>query len=287
MIRRALVLTAALAALAAPGAVRAAWPDAWHWTLEAAPSVFSPRMHGMDNALAYEGLNVLDRAWRDSGASAGAKVPTDFAKIEWGFGGQISVAYEFNEDLRGGVFLGMNGVWKQDYRIGVVDTSTAIFQITATVTGTVTSSTTYRVDEKVSLPLLTIGVFLHKVFRYEEEPNLRTYLGGWGAYGSLIGATISGSFTRAGTDPPVSFSTDLTAKGWSAGGMAGVEYAVARTVSIFGETGYNWCIIPKVQWLGNQGGAGRLATSANKPISLDYTGIYIRAGVKVALAGPS
>jgi hypothetical protein len=102
-----------------------------------------------------------------------------------------------------------------------------------------------------------------------------------------MGAKISGSFTRNGSDTPLSFSTDLTAEGWSAGGVGGVEYAVAPTVCIFGETGFNWCVIPKVQYLGNQGGAGRLATSQNKALTLDYSGIFIRAGVKIALAGPS
>lgn len=278
--RRPALLLAVLGALLS-AAARADYPDAWKWTLEVAPSSFAPRMHGMNNALTYEGLNVLDRGWHDAGSTLDAKVPMGFAKIEWGFGGQVSIGYEFNEDMRGGVLIGMSGVWKTDRHAMI--TNTATYQIAATVM--MTSSTSYSMEEKVSLPLLTLGVFLHKVFRYEEEPALRIYLGGWAAYGTLTGATISGSFTRIGSGDPRSFSTDLTGQGWGAGGVVGIEYAVSPVVAIFGESGYGWMYIPKVQYLGNYGGAGPLTTSNNKPINLDYTGVSIRLGVKIALAG--
>lgn len=267
-----------MAALA--GAGHADYPDQWGWTIEAAPSLFAPRMHGLDNALVYEGLNVLDRAWVAAGTSNGQKVPTGFAKIEWGVGGRIAISREFNEDLRGGILVGFNGVWKSDRRPAIVDTSSYTIGTT-----TYTSTTTYSLEESVSLPFVTIGVFLHKVFRYEDEPALRTYIGGWGAYGGLVGASISGTFRRLSDGVGRSFSTDLTAEGWSAGGLGGVEYAIRPNLAVFGETGFEWCVIPKVQWLGDQGGGGRLATSDNKPVSLDFSGFYLKIGVKVALSG--
>ena len=283
MSRRALTLAACLAWALGPAApAGAVYPDAWQWTLEAAPSVFSPRMHGMDNALVYEGINVLDLAWRSLPAAANTGISHGYSKIEWGYGGQIGIAHEFNEDLRGGLFLGLTGVWKSEPRQGLTDSSSW------TISGSAfTSSTTYRMDVSIALPLVTIGVYLHKVFRYEEEPNLRTYIGGWGAYGSLVGGDITAKFTRAGSNSPVSFSADLTAQGYNAGGLAGIEYAVARTVAIYGETGFQWCIIPKVQWLNSQLGSGRLGNSTSKPLNLDYSGFFIRAGVKVALGGSS
>ena len=39
---------------------------------------------------------------------------------------------------------------------------------------------TWTVTERFSFPVGKLGVFLHKVFTFEEEPDLRLFLGGFG-----------------------------------------------------------------------------------------------------------
>jgi len=281
--RRHFVVVMTFALVSAANRAGAEYPDAWRWTLSVGPSAFAPRMHNLDRAMTTGGIVVLDRDWREAGAGGGDRVTTGFAKVEWGFGGQVTIGYEFNEDMRGGVMVGVDNIYKKDSNPAITATSTYM----ATATVMITTSTTYSVSARTSLPLVSIGVFLHKVFRYDEEPALRTYIGGWGAYGALTGASIATRFQIAGATTSRAFTTSLTAQGWAAGGLGGIEYMISPTVALFGESGFTYCVIPNIQWLGRTGGGGRLTDSNGRPIELDFSGFYIRIGVKLALASPS
>jgi hypothetical protein len=258
-------------------------PALWRWSLSLGPSVFAPRFHGLNNALMFDGVDFINKAYQASGA-----LPVNvvgFHRINWGYGGQIELGYQLNDDLRGGIRLGLEDVPTSD-SLAFTDVSPA------SGTSFLGSATTYTVSEKFSLPAVTIGVFLHKVFTFDEEPDLRLYLGGSGFVTTMVGAALSGHIAYVPGGQPngarntldIPYSANLDGQGWGAGGAVGGEFLMTPWLALFLEAGFDWMMIENVEKSGHIGSqevsAGRLITKAGNPILLDFSATYIRLGIK-------
>lgn len=270
----AFLLVALLAGAVTPSRA-AEEPDLWRYSLSLGPTLTSPRMHGLNNALQFDGFDAVDKAWVHDGASRFISAH-GWRATDFGYGGQAQLGYQVNEDLRAALQVGLVWVGQKDVA-GLTDPTTAF-------------STTYIATEAISLPLLQVGFAIQKIFTFEEEPSLHLYLGGWGTYGRLVGATLKGDFTSLPPSPltgnVTDFQYDLRGDGWGAGGLAGFEYLLSGDTALYGETGYENFDIPSIERQGKIFGylaqnAGRLTTSAAKPIDLDFSGVFFRVGVKV------
>lgn len=114
--RKALPALALALALLASGATASEDEIAGRWTISLAPSVFAPRMNGLNNALASDGINVIQAGVSILGLT---REVTGFKPIQWGFGGQLEMHYQINDDIRGGLRFGAVDVRTSD-RLPVV-----------------------------------------------------------------------------------------------------------------------------------------------------------------------
>lgn len=296
-------LAAALTLLlcGAPAGVQA-FDDAiaGRWTISLAPSVFAPRMNGLNNALATDGVNLIQAGAANVGLT---RQITGYRPLQWGYGGQIDLQYQMNDDIRGGLRFGLADTLTSDRLAISQDTN-----FTASCTGCPVPPAIrnfYDVSEKMNLPLVMIGLSIQKVFLFEEEPNLSLYLGGSGMYTTLMGAAIHGvarHFNFGNPDPPDDespYKGYLTGQGWGFGGTAGGEYILTGPLSLFLESGFDLLHVPNVQAslrvgpVSTQPGTGstsstfgRLKTVLGKPIELDFSGVFIRLGVRWNLTTP-
>lgn len=251
----------------------------WRYTFTFAPSFLAPRLDAFNAALATEGLNLIDAAYIVSAQRIGEPAPTSFGyrfpQIRYAYGASAGILYDLNEELRGGLSINVDA--------GTSDATVAMSH----------SGTNYLVSQKTSLPLVSISVSLHKVFRFEEDPRLQLYLGGWGSLGNLFGH-MEGSVQPldAGLNPvdSVSYSANLDAMGWGAGGVAGVEFKLKPRYMLFAEGGFGYFLLENVDLRSDMVIPGYalentvpLENSAGRPIDLDFTGVFLRLGVRAAL----
>ncbi len=254
---------------------------AWRYTFSFAPSFLAPRLDAFNAALSTQGLNLIDAAYTYSAQRIGEPAPTNFGysfpQIRYAYGASAGVLYELNEDLRGGLSINVD--------TGSADATVAMSH----------SGTNYLVSQKTSLPLVSISVSLHKMFRFEEDPRLQLYLGGWGSLGNLFGK-LSG--TVQPLDPAlnpvdsVSYSAKIDSMGWGAGGVGGVEFKLRSRYILFAEGGFGYFLLENVDLRSDMTIPGAalentvpLENSAGQPIDLDFTGVFLRLGVRAAL-GP-
>ncbi len=245
------------------------------WTVLLAPSGFAPRLHGLDSALQYNGIGVIE-SWLDEVTGDRGDEPRGIGRIYWGFGGRVAVGYQINEDIRAGVLAAFDGVWQSGSRPDLER-----FEAIAPGSTTYLHSGTWTVTEKLTLPVGKIGVFLHKVFTFEEEPDLRLFLGGFGELGTLIGGRLKMDVIRTDTDPvqhsPATL--DVTGQGYGGGGTVGLELALAAHTSLLAEAGYEAFRIPRPQVEGTLVGyTTNLQDGGGRDISLDFSGWYLKIG---------
>jgi hypothetical protein len=269
-------------ALALASAAAAETSPAWRWAGSIGASALVPRLHGLDNALQGEGVNLLDRAFDEAGAGPSAR-PRNLPKTQWAFGGQLTLSREFDEDLRGGLLLGFAAVHQSGEIPSVTDTTPP------SGTWYLGSSTSYAMSERLSLPLAVIGIFFHRVFRYESEPDFRLYLGGWGQYGLLLGGSLRGQVTNLATGVQSDFRYDLAGSGFGMGALGGAEFDLAPRIALYLESGFDYLVIPKVEASGVAGsstvGSGELTSGTGKRVGLDFSGFFLRLGVRGAFGG--
>ncbi len=251
-------------------------PNDWKYSFSLGPSFFAPRMNALDSALRADGVEYIERTYKTFTTNQGSNA-AGFPKTGFGFGGQIQLQYEFNEDLRGGLQISLNAL----------PASGSITLTNTDLTTAPVSTTDYDVSHRTSLPVVQIGLSLQKVFRFEEEPQLRLYLGGWGSIGVLVGATLKGSIREENTGTTRSYSATLRGQGWGAGGLGGAEYQLSHRYALFGESGFEYFIVRSIETSGTIAGLPQNArpflTRTGRPIDLDFSGIFIRIGVKASL----
>ena len=254
----------------------------WRYSISLAPSFSAPRLNELDKALSFTGISAISSAFRQAGASQTAEV-SGFQRTDYGYGTQIAFTYEFDSELRGGVQVGMQYA-------GTASTVRLAETVSSTYY-TILSSTEYSVSQSIDLPVLTIGVFVHRVFHLEQEPKLNLYLGGWGVYGALVAARLEGEIKNMSTDPvdKTPYSIELSGDGWGAGGLGGVEYAWLSWLKIYAETGFEYFCMKSIE---QSGSINRYAINAvpftngdGEAIPLDFSGIFVRIGAKFALGG--
>ncbi len=285
--RNSLWALLAVAALGmAAGAVAEDAPQPWRWSTSAGPSLFAPRFHGLNNALMFDGVDYLNKAWAMSGAKPINAV--GFQPFDWAYGGTLELGYQLNDDLRGGLRISIEDAPQSD---------TLTFSDVSPVTGTYFfgSSTSYTMSEKFNLPAVSIGVFLHKVFTFEEEPDLHLYLGGSGFVTTMVGAALRGQITFIPGGQPngkrdvtkIPYDASLRGRGWGGGGTVGAEYLTSAWMAVFLEGGFDWLIIENIEKSGSIGGTaistGRLITKAGNPILFDFSAAYLRLGIRVGI----
>lgn len=260
--------------------------DPYQWSIAVAPSLFAPHMHELNDALQNSGVDALSNVGQTAGISTSVNL-TGFQTILWGYGGRISLDYEFDEDLRGGLLFEVNDTYQRD-TLPLTDTST-VSATCATCSNGFTTSTLYSVSEQINLPLVQLGASFQKVFHFDEEPDLRLYLGGWGLLGTLLDGTINGHVRNLNKNRDNQFLVVLRGQGWSAGVNGGLEYAVGRGVAVILESGYGWSVISNVEKWGvsftSFQNSSPFRTASGKPIPLDFGGVFIRFGVRIAIHG--
>ena len=258
------------------------------WSVTLAPSMTAPRLGDLNAALRDEGLASSAQAVGAVGAGSGMR-QTGFDRARWQFGADLGLAYEFNEDLRGGLQFGFCLVPTSD-SISLTDTSTRI-----SGTMTITSATAYTATERVSLPLARIGLFVQRTFRFEDSPEFMLYLGGWGSVGTLAGASLSGDLTQFGTNLKSSYHIALSGQGWGGGALGGAEYAVTPLLSLVLESGFDAFWIATVDSRASltkpsgtsTGKTIPLLNGANRGIGLDFSGVFVRIGLRATFRTPS
>lgn len=283
VIRGALAACIATAAfLFRPCLPSAGQAETWRYTFSFAPSFLAPRLDAFNAALATEGLNLIDAAYIYSSQRIGEPAPTNFGysfpQIRYAYGASAGILYELNEDLRGGISINVDA--------GSADATVAMSH----------SGTNYLVSQRTSLPLVSLSVSLHKMFRFEDDPRLQLYLGGWGSLGNLFGkldGTVQPLDTNLNPVDTVSYSANLDAMGWGAGGVAGVEFKLKPSYMLFAEGGFGYFLLENVDLRSDMVIPGYalentvpLENSAGRAIDLDFTGVFLRLGIRAAL-GPA
>lgn len=253
----------------------------WQYSLSIGPSLFAPRMGSFnEHELASAGVDWAKYFSAATGNSVTAR-GGGFQKIGLGYGVQTSLQYEFDEELRGGLQIGFLNAATS----GSINFDTLVFSGTTFVGS---SSSLYSVSERVSLPVLRIGLSLQKVFRFENEPRFHLYVGGWGNIGLLVGARINRTASDATTNTSSDFSITLRGQGWGAGGLGGLEYQLSRRSAVYAETGFDYFVIRNPEESGTAGGvalnAGPFTSTGGIPVrELDFSGVFLRIGVKAGL----
>lgn len=262
-------------------------PNDYRYSISVGPSLLAPRMNDFNAALRTYGFNYLQQTIATYDIRPGM-TSSGFPETDLGYGAQIHLLYEFDEDLRGGLQITLSTVTSSGTAPPHTDSSSY-----ASGTMMVTSSSAYTASYRASIPALEIGLSLQKVFRFDETPRMNLYLGGWGSIGMLTAAVLNGSVaqeTPGGTRLNVrDFSSDLSGMGWGAGGVGGIEYQLSRLVRLFAEGGFQHFRIMSVEQVGDVNGRARrpggFTNERGGPITLDYTGVFIRIGGRTGLGG--
>ncbi len=245
----------------------------WRYSVFFAPSLLAPRLEEYNDALATEGIELIDAAYQLATIRAGSPYPSSYAyhfpPMRYAFGGRTGIAYEFNEDLRGSLAIN-------------VDTASSNMTVNLLHSGT-----NYRVEHSTNLPLACISASLEKVFRFEDDPHLRLHVGGWGSLGILFGQ-LKGEVRTLDDDQEVvdkvTFSANLDASGWGAGGLAGAEYEFQPRFALYMEGGFGYFYLDEVKTRLDLATVPLLTTNGS-PIEIDFSGVFLRIGIRGAL-GP-
>lgn len=250
----------------------------WQYSLSIGASLFAPRMNSFNGMLSTSGndiAQVLTSSSNNSVSGSGG-----FPNTRLGFGVLASLQHEFDEELRGGLqidFLSLS-------TSGSLNFNTAVFSGTTFIGN---STTIYEVSQRINLPVVRIGLSLQKVFRLENAPRLNLYVGGWGNIGMLLSAKINGNLKQTGVNTPGDFSITLQGQGWGAGGLGGLEYRLSRRSAVYAETGFDYFVIRNIEEsmtaAGTSFNTAPFTDSRGAPIDLEFTGIFLRIGVKAAL----
>ena len=254
----------------------------WRYSVSAAPSFSAPRLNELDKAMSFTGISAINSTASQAGVSQTTEI-AGFQRTDYGYGAQLAFAYEFDEELRGGVQMGMQYA-------GAASTVRLVETVSSTYY-TILSSTEYSVSQTIDLPLLTIGVFIQRVFRLEQEPRLNLYMGGWGVYGALVAARLEGEVKDFSSDPArkTPYSIELAGDGWGAGGLGGVEYAWLSWLKVYAETGFEYFYMNSVEQSGSIDGyairAAPFTDARGEAIPLNFSGVFLRFGAKFALGG--
>lgn len=270
-------------------------PEApFKFSVSLAPSVLWPRLTNLNHSLAFSGNAVEDQAYHAAGAPS-ASHAAGYKTVSMCLGGVLTFTHEFDEDFRAGIqteFMYLST--KEDLKL------------TPSTGGTIWSATNYFTSQQMTLPVLKLAVFFQRVFRFEEEPNLRLYMGGWGEYGMLFFATMEGKTYDADAFPVTEYryKADLSGGGWGAGLLGGVEYTMTSFLVAYLETGWDWFIINRIarsgtidRWWHYSDADGEhfshmgtdyynnpsLQDGNDKKIDLDLSGVFIRGGLKLGL----
>lgn len=259
-----------------------------------APSIAWPRLNELSHSLNYSGNVLTNEAYSKAGATG--QNASGFRNAGLGWGGQLAIGHEFNEEIRGGVQFGL----------GMVSSNDELY-FSPVSSCTCWSSTEYFVSENFTLPVFTLGVFFQRVFRFEETPRFRLYMGAWGNYGMLAFASLKGEAHNNDIYPYDEYRYEVGLDGWSwgAGGLFGIEYDVNSFLSAYLESGYDYFIIKTAEMVGTvdqylhyTDSSGervtsfvesrnfrrpRLLDSYQGNIPLDFSGVFIRAGMKMGL----
>ena len=293
----------ALAAIAILLATQSAWADSssmdpssmssenpFRFSISIAPAFGWPHFNKLNDALSFTGNEYTNFSLQDAAANTSMKA-SGFKSITMDYGGQIAVAHEFDEDMRAGLAFNTTVAYASES-----------LKYTMLPSATYWTSTDFVVSQSITLPLFQVGIFLHRMFRFEEEPNLRLYMGGWGNYGTLVSATLKGKSYNSTYSPRTEqrYTATLVGNSWGAGAVGGVEYAVASILTAFIESGWEYFIIDSVERSGTQtkvrivnGTSSTLNTYTSnnpkwangdgKPIPLDFGGVFIRFGIRLGL----
>ena len=261
--------------------------DSWRYCLTVGPSLLYPRLNGLNNALNVDGLDVIGQAYQASGAQPGSS-PTGFPPLGFAPGAQLGLLYEMDEDMR----IGLAVDFAQAGGTGSIGITDNLINYTGS-TSFIPSSTEYTISETTSIPLWQVVVSFQRVFRFEEEPRIDVYLGGWGSFGTFNGR-VSGTVTKwktvAGREywGKYDYTAAVTGTGWGAGGLLGAEYLFAERLKFFGESGFQYFLVEDVRRSGTA--AGQVVTNSKlfnlkrKTVEVDMSGIFLRAGIRYSFS---
>ena len=262
-------------------------PEGWRYCLTAGPSLLSPRLNGLNNALNVDGLDIIGQAYKAAGAQPSSS-PAGFPPLGFAPGIQIGVLYEMDEDIRLGLALDFTEA-RGSGSIGITD---SLFNFSGS-TSFIPSSTAYTISETTVIPLWQIVLSFQRVFRFEEEPRINVYLGGWGSFGTFSGR-VSGTVTKwkAAADGSYwgkyDYAATVDGTGWGAGGLLGGEYLIGTSLKFFGESGFQYFLVEDVRRSGTAGGQvisnSRLFNLKGKTVNVDMSGIFLRAGIRYSFS---
>lgn len=275
--------------------------NAFKYSVSLAPTFAWPHFNKLNDSLSFSGNEFTNQVFR-SAQNTTAEGATGFKNISMDYGAQITVAHEFDEDTRAGIVFGTSFPSTSE-KLKITPAPTAT---NGTPSGYWTA-TDYSVSQSISLPLFQVGVFWQRLFRFEEEPNLKLYLGGWGNFGTLFSSRLSGKAYNMNYYPRTEYEYDatLTGNSWGAGVMGGIEYTLTRLFTAYLETGWDYFIINSVErsgtlktYLYQQDASGNEFSTLVKDkysnlsqwkdgndntIPLDFGGVFIRVGVRMGL----
>ena len=275
------------------------------YSISIAPSFAWPHFNKLNDSLSFAGNEFTNLAYHfaEEDSHQNYTKAAGFKNISMDYGGQVAFSHEFDEDMRAGVVFGATFV-SMDEKLTLKPQPSAT---NGNASG-YWSSTDYSVSQSLSLPLFQVGVFVHRIFRFEEEPRLRLYMGGWGNFGSLIGASLSGKAYNADIYPVTEhrYNADLAGNSWGAGAVGGIEYNMTQLLTAYLETGWEYFIIHNVDRTGHiksvflqrDANGNEFSTTVSdkytnipewkdgndKSIPLDYGGVFIRFGIRMGLS---
>ena len=272
-----------------------------NYSISVAPTFGWPHFNKFNDSLSFAGNEFTNQAYHYAGSESYEKA-AGFKNISMDYGAQITIAHEFDDEMRAGIVFATT--------LASVDEKLILTPPATSTNGTASgkwTTTDYSVSQTITLPLFQVGVFVHRMFRFEEEPRMKLYIGGWGNFGTLVSASIKGKAYNADIYPVTEhrYEANLTGNSWGAGAVGGVEYSITTLLSAYLETGWEYFIINNVDRTGNIKSVFRhLDASGNevedlvsdkysnlpqwkdgndKSIPLDYGGVFIRFGIRMGL----
>jgi len=273
----------------------------FRYSLALAPHFGWPHMNKLNDSLSFSGNEFTNKVYSYANKD-GVRQVSGFKNISMDYGGQIVIAHEFEDDIRAGIVFATT--------VASVNETLKLTSALSATNGTPSgywSSTDYSVSQSMSLPLFQIGVFWQRLFRFDEEPNMKLYMGGWGNFGTLFSASLKGKASITNILPTTDYAYDASLPGISGGGGGGggVEYTFADHFSAYLETGWDYFIIHNIDRSGtvkeeyhytDSTGAevSRIVSTSNSnlqqwkdgndnSIPLDYGGVFIRFGIRMGL----
>lgn len=271
------------------------------YSISIAPTFAWPHFNKLNDSLSFSGNEFTNSAYHYAGARS-QESAAGFKNISMDYGLQIAIGHEFDEEMRGGLVFGFTMVSTKDELV----LSPAPSATNGSPTG-YWSTTDYNVSQSLTLPLFQAGIFIHRVFRFEDTPRMNLYMGGWGNFGTLVSASLKGEAYNADIYPVTvqEYEASLTGNSWGAGLVGGMEYTITSFLTGYLEAGWDYFIINSMDRSGTidsyylQRDASGNETSTHtgqsytnipqwkdgndNSIPLDYGGVFIRFGIRMGL----